>query len=71
MRKIRTRNLPPWEPGRVGGGKIEENVGRRQSELASVGSLVWGVALVAEVGLVQIPSACKVALSCKLVAVAW
>ena len=70
MKKSQTLSLPPWEPGRAGGGRIGENVGRLQSELASMGSSVWEVALVAEVGLVPIPSACKVVLSCKLVAVA-
>ena len=49
-----------------------ENMERLQSELASEGSSVLGVASGAEeVALEKIPSACKVALSCKLVAVAW
>ena len=55
----------------VGGERSGENVGRLQSELASGESLVWEVALVAEVGLVPNLSACKVALNCKLVAEAW
>ena len=49
-------------------------MGRLQSELASEGSSVLGEASAAaaeEVALEKIPSACKVALSCKLVAVAW
>ena len=72
MKRSQTLSLPPWELGRVGGEKSEENVGRLQSELASEGSSVLGVASVAaEAALEKIPSACKVALSCKLVAVAW
>ena len=71
MKRSRTLSLPPWEPERAGGEKSEENVGRLQSELASGESSVWEVASVDEVGLVPILSACKVALSCKLVAVAW
>ena len=72
MKRSRTLSLPPWEPERAGGEKSEEIVGRLQSELASEGSSVLGEASGAEeVALEKIPSACKVALSCKLVAVAW
>ena len=71
VKRSRTPSLPPWEPGKAGGEKNGENVGRLQSELASGGSSAWGAALVAEVVLVPIPSACKVALNCKLVAAAW
>ena len=78
MKRNRTLSLPPGEPGRTlgraGGEKSGENVGRLQSELASEGSSVLGEASAAaaeKVALEKIPSACKVALSCKLVAEAW